>query len=126
MGPSSSDPVLPHPADAADLHEQGPVVAQASFPCPPGLEKFHGEKPTERRSLPPSRRSPGPRSRDAGTSLQMAQMMEMMKGMTHQLQEVKSQVGKLQQSSDPFPFRPVIPYDDDDSEDDRGLYAENA
>ena len=58
--------------------------------------------------------------------MQMAQMMEMMKSMTHQLHEVKTQVGKLQQSSDPFPFRPVIPYDDDDSEDDRGLYAENA
>ena len=33
--------------------------------------------------------------------------------------EVKSQVGKLQQDRDPFPFRPVIPYDDDDEDDDR-------
>ena len=79
--PSSADPVLPHPADPADLHTQGPVLVQPSFACPPGLESsmFQGEKPTERRSLPPARRSPGPRSRDAGHSLQMAQMMEMMK-----------------------------------------------
>jgi hypothetical protein len=108
MGPSSSDPVL----------------VQPSFACPPGLESsmiLQGEKPTERRSLPPARRSPGaPKSRDGGHSLQMAQMMEMMKAMTHQLQEVKSQVGKLQQDCDPFPFRPVIPYDDDDEDDDRG------
>ena len=41
-----------------------------------------------------------------------------MKAMTHQLQEVKSQVGKLQQTRDPFPFRPVIPNDDDDDDDD--------
>ena len=83
---------------------------------------FQGEKPTERRSLPPARRSPGPRSRDAGHSLQMSQMMVMMKAMTHQLQEVKSQVGRLQQERDPFPFRPVIPYDDDDEDiDDRGF-----
>ena len=124
MGPSCSDPVLPHPADPADLHEQGPVLVQPSFACPPGLESsmFQGEKPTERRSLPPARRSPGPRSRDAGHSLQMSQMMEMMKAMTHQLQEVKSQVGRLQQERDPFPFRPVIPYDDDDEDnDDRGF-----
>ena len=82
MGPSSSDPVLPHPADPADLHEQGPILVKPSFLCPPGLEgsTILGEKPTERRSLPPARRSPGPRSRDAGSSLQMAQMMEMMKG----------------------------------------------
>ena len=123
MGPSSSDPVLPHPADPADLHEQGPVLVQPSFACPPGLESsmFQGEKPTERRSLPPARRSPGPRSRDCGNSLQMAQMMEMMKAMTHQLQEVKGQVGKLQQNRDPFPFRPVIPFDTDDEEDRRTL-----
>ena len=56
----------------------------------------------------------------------MAQMMETMKAMTHQLQEVKSQVGRLQQSSDPFPFRPVIPYDEDDSEDEQGLMIEIA
>ena len=81
MGPSSSDPVLPHPADPADLHEQGPIKVKPSFACSPGLEStmFQGEKPTEHRSLPPARRSPGPRSRDAGNSLQMAQMMEMMK-----------------------------------------------
>ena len=49
-------------------------------------------------------------------------MMVMMKAMTHQLQEVKSQVGRLQQERDPFPFRPVIPYDDDDEDiDDRGF-----
>ena len=41
-----------------------------------------------------------------------------MKAMSHQLQEVKSQVGKLQQSRDPFPFQPVIPNDDDDDDDD--------
>ena len=118
MGPSSADPVFPHPADCADLHEQGPVLVQPSFACPPGLESsmFQGEKPTERRSLPPCRRSPGPRSRDAGHSLQMAQMMEMMKAMTHQLTDVKSQVCKLQQDRDPFPFRPVVPNDSDDED----------
>ena len=121
MGPSSSDPVLPHPADPADLHEQGPVLVQPSFACPPGLESsmFQGEKPTEHRSLPPSRRSPGPRSRDAGHSLQMAQMIEMMKAMTHQLQDVQAQVGRLQRDRDLFPYRPVIPYDDDDESDGR-------
>ena len=79
--PNSGDPVHPHPADPADLHTQGPVLVQPSFACPPGLESsmLQGEKPTERRSLPPARRSPGPRSRDAGHSLQMAQMMELMK-----------------------------------------------
>ena len=82
----------------------------------PGLE-FQGDKPMERRSLPPARRSPGPRSRDAGNNLQMAQMMEMMKAMTHQLQEVKAQVGKLQQDRDPFPFMPVVSHDDDDEDD---------
>ena len=56
----------------------------------------------------------------------MAQMIEMMKAMTHQLHEVKSQVGRLQQERDPFPFRPVIPYDVDDDEDDCGLYAKTA
>lgn len=119
MGPSSSDPVLPHPADAADLHEQGPVLVQPSFACPPGLESsmFQGEKPMERRSLPPARRSPGPRSRDGGHNLQVAQMFEMVKLISHQLQEVKSQVGKLQQDRDTF--RPVIPCDDDDEDDDR-------
>ena len=111
MAPNSEDPILPHPADPADLHTQGPVLVQPLFACP------QGDKPTEQRSLPPARRSPGPRSRDAGHSLQMAQMMEMMKAMTHQLQEVKSQVGKLQQDRDPFPFQPVIPYDDDDEDD---------
>ena len=123
-GPSSSDPVLPHPADPADFHEQpGPMLVQASFACPPGLEPDmfqNAEKPTERRSLPPARRSPGPRSRDAGHSLQMAQVMQMMKAMTHELQEVKAQVGKLHQERDSFPFRPVIPYDDDDEDDHRG------
>ena len=44
----------------------------------------------------------------------------------HTTQQSFSQVGKLQQDRDPFPFRPVIPYDDDDDEDDRGLYAEPA
>jgi hypothetical protein len=124
MGPSSSE--LPHPADHSDLQLVETIListqrflqppADHSFPCPPGLEM--GERPTERRSLPPSRRSPGPRSRDFGNSLQFAQMMEMMKAMTHQLKEVKSQVGKLQQDRD-FPFRPIIPYDDDSEDDDR-------
>ena len=95
MAPSSLDTILPHPADAADLHN-----------------------PRQGRSLPPTRRSPGPRSRDAGHSLQMAQMMEMMKVMTHHLQEVKAQVGKLQQDHHPLlPFRPLIPYDTDDDDD---------
>ena len=97
------------------------MFVEASFACPPGLEvSQNAEKLTERRSLPPARRSPGPRSRDAGHSPQMAQMMEMLKAVTHQLQEVKSQVGKLQQDRDPFPLRPVVHNDDDDEDDDRG------
>jgi hypothetical protein len=55
----------------------------------------------------------------------MAQMMEMMRAMTHQLQEVKSQVAKLQQDRDPFPFKPVVPYSDDD-EDDYNVVEEPA
>ena len=97
------------------------MLVKPSFACPRGLESstFHGENPAACRSLPPEMRSPGPRSRDAGNSLQMARMMEMMRAMTHQLQEVKAQVGKLQQDRDPFPLRPVIPYDDDDETDER-------
>lgn len=118
MGPSSSDPVLPHPADPADLHEQVPMLVRPSFVCPAGLESsmLQTEKPTHCRSLPPARRSPGPRSRVTENGLQMAQMIEMMKAMTHQLQEVKAQVGKLQQDRDPFPFRQMIPYDDEDED----------
>ena len=122
QGPSSSDQVLPHPADPADLHYvQGPILVKASFACPPGLESsmLQGEKSTERRSVPPSRRSPGAQSRDTGHSLQFAQMMEMMRGMTHQLQEVKLQVAKLQQSRDPFPFGHVMSFNGEDMVDDR-------
>ena len=50
----------------------------------------------------------------------MAQIMEMMKTMTRHLQEVKEQVGKLQQDRDPFPFKPFAPYDDHDDDDDDG------
>ena len=117
MGPNSSDPIFPHPADAPDLHEhQELMVVEAS-----GLDVFRNiEKPTPRRSLPPLRRSPGPRSRDADHSPQMDQMMEMLKAVTLQLQDVKTQVDKLQQDRDPFPLRPVVHNDDDDEDDDRG------
>ena len=115
MGPSNSDPVLPPPADHRDLHEQGPVLVAASFACPPGLEIYQGERPTEGRSLPPARRSPGrPRSRDGPHSLQYAQMVEMMKAMTHELKQVKSQVGKLQQNVNLFSFRPSPVFSDSD------------
>ena len=114
MGPASSDSVLPHPADLADFHEQGPVLVQLSFACLSGLESsmLQGEKPTERRSIPPSRRSPGSRSRDNGHSLQMAQML---KAMIHQFYEVKCEVGRLQQTSDDSDYR-----DGDDEVDDCG------
>ena len=93
MAPCTLDVVLPHPADAANAF------------------------PGKGRSLPPNRRSPGPRSRDAVQSLQMAKMMEMMKVMTHHLQDVKAQISQFQQHHDPsFPFRPLIPYDTDDEE----------
>ena len=111
MGPSSSDPVLPHPADPEGLH--GPPM----LPHPADPEGLHGP-PRHVRSLPPNRRSPGPRSRDSGCSLQMAQMMEMMKAMAHHLQEVRAQVGKFQQDHNPFPSMPVVTYNDDDDEDD--------
>ena len=120
MAPSSSDPVLPHSADAADLHKQGPVLVRPSYACPGGLErsKFTGEKPTERRSLPPARRSPGPPSRDGVHNLQVSQIFEMMKGVVHKLEKVESQVAKLQRDRDPFPFSPLIQYDDDEDDDD--------
>ena len=87
------DVVLPHFADAADA-----VLGKG-------------------RSLPPTWRSPHPRSRDAVQSLQMAQMIEMMKVMIHHLQDVKAQVSKFQQDHDPaFPFRLLISYDTDDEE----------
>ena len=93
MAPCRLDVVLPHPADSADA------------------------VPGKGRSLPPTRRSPGPRSRDAVPSLQMAQMMEMMKVMTHNLQDVKAQISQFQLDHVPaFPFRPLIPYDADDEE----------
>jgi len=41
----------------------------------------------------------------------------MMKAMAQQIQDVKAQVGKFQQDRDPFPFRPFIPYDTDDEDD---------
>ena len=50
--------------------------------------------------------------------MQMAQMMAMMKAMAHHLQEVRAQVGKLQQDRNPFPRMPVVTYDDDDEDDD--------
>ena len=59
-------------------------------------------------------RSTQPRRRP---ELQMAQLTEMMKVMTHHLQEVKAQVSKLQQDPDlSFCFTPFIPYDTDDEE----------
>ena len=118
MEPNSSDPILPHPSDPIGLHDQRPVLVKPAFACPPGLDNsmFQGEMPTERRSLPPTRRSPGPRSRDGVNGLQMAQMMEMSKAILHQLHEVKAQVGKLMQDRDPLPFRPVIPFNDDDED----------
>jgi hypothetical protein len=58
---------------------------EASFACLPGLEvSQNAEKLTERRSLPPARRPPGPRSRDAGHSAEMAQMLQMLKAMNHE------------------------------------------
>ena len=44
----------------------------------------------------------------------MAQMLDMMKAMTHELQEVKNQVGKLQQERDHFPVVPGPSINDDD------------
>ena len=69
------------------------------------------------RSLPPARRAPGPRSQDTGHSLQMAQMMEMMKAMTHHLQEVRTQVRKLQHDHASISYRQVVSTDDDDEDD---------
>jgi hypothetical protein len=108
-GPSSSDPILPHPADAANLHSHETVLVQPLFACPPGLESSfsQGEKPTERRSQAPSRRSPGPQSKDAKNQCQMEQVMAMMHEMTRELQDMKSKVVTMQQ----HPLRPLIPYD---------------
>ena len=86
MGPSSSDPILPQPADPAHFHEyQEPMFVEVSFASPPGHEVSQtAEKLTERRSLPLARRPPGLRSRDAGHSAELAQMMQMLKAMTHE------------------------------------------
>ena len=46
----------------------------------------------------------------------MAQMLDMMKAMTHELQEVKNQVGKLQQDRGHFPVVPGSSIDDDDDD----------
>ena len=104
-GPSSSDPVLPHPNDAADLHEPGPVLVTPSFRCPPGLS-CPGEKSSKPHSMPPARRSPGPRNRDGPNSLEMAQMVKMFEVITRRLDEVQSDVGSLQRSVNPFAFQP--------------------
>ena len=45
MGLSSADRVLPHLADAADLHLQVPVLVHSQVPV---LETSEGEKPMER------------------------------------------------------------------------------
>ena len=122
-GPSSSDQVLPHPDDPADFHEHsGPMLVQPSYACPPGLEldMLHNvEKITERRSLPPARRSPGARSRSGGDSLQVAQLIQMMTAMMNQIEDLKSQVDKLQPRCDSLPFRSVTRHDDDDQDNDR-------
>jgi hypothetical protein len=61
------------------------VFVELSFASPPGLEDSqNAEKLTERRFLPPARRPPGLRSRDAGHSAELAQMMQMLKAMTHE------------------------------------------
>ena len=75
MGPSSSDPILPQPADPEHFHEYHEPMFVRVFQ--------NAENLTERRSLPPARRSPGPRSRDAGHSAEMAQMLQMLKAMSH-------------------------------------------
>ena len=72
LAPSSADPILAHPADPPNLHD-------------------HSESP-QRRSLPPARRSPGPRSRESVNNQQMAQMLDMMKRLTRQFEELKEQV----------------------------------
>ena len=55
--------------------------------------------------------------------MQMAQMMVRMKAMALDLQQVRAQVGKLQQDRNPFPKMPVVPYDDDDEDDDEPAFA---
>jgi hypothetical protein len=45
--------------------------------------------------------------------MQMAEMMDMMKSMSHQVQIVTSQLARHQQSSDPFPVRPIFSVDED-------------
>ena len=93
MAPCRLDTVLPHPADPADV------------------------VPGKGRSLPPTRRSPGPHSRNAVTSLQMAKMMEMMQVMSHNLQHIKAQISQLRLVNAPaFPFGSLISPDNDDEE----------
>ena len=87
------DVVPPQPADAADA-----VFGKG-------------------RLLLPTWRSADSRCRDAVQSLQIAQMMKMMKVMIHHFQDVKALVCKSLQDHDPaLPFRLFISYDTDDEE----------
>jgi hypothetical protein len=104
--PSDKDPVKPDHSDTADLQKEKPeprVFEQSLFAGVPWLDSpiFPGEKlppVKERRSCPPTRLSPGPRNRDAGNNVQIEKMFQMLTMMSHQLQDVKSQVGNLQQN----------------------------
>ena len=44
-------------------------------------------------------------------------MFRPVKGMTHQLAEVKSQLSNLQRNRDAFQYRPLVGYDDEDNDD---------
>ena len=110
MKPNSSDPVVPDYANPADMHKQGLQGLQASFDSPlPGLPSSMFRPgtlpPDRRRSLPPDRRSPGPRHQDKDcTSLQFSTMMEMIQAMSHNVEDLKSQVGKFLQDRDPMEY----------------------
>jgi hypothetical protein len=95
-------------AAAASGGNGGSQNTAVMIPPPPGLQV-----PARGGSLPPYQRVPG-RQRSQDGLQYAAQMVEQMKAMAHELKQVKSQVGKLQQNVNLFSFRPSPVFSDSD------------
>lgn len=117
MAPSSSDPILLRPGESAYIHGQGPNQVNPFFAHPPWFvanNSFSDRKQTERRSLPPSQVAPGPHNREAVNSWQLAQLMEMVKGLANGLQNLEARLDSLPQAGHTFPFSPLLRHNDDE------------
>ena len=88
MAPSASDPALPLLAEPPDHHQHH--ISGISH---------DGSKP-QCRSLPPTRRSPGPPSGDSVSNQQLAQIFDILKGLTLQFNEFS---GKVSSCGGSFP-----------------------